>query len=181
MAQLKLSDIVTHARHADPSNEDKQRLVALFIDRHNHLKEYLNLVLTGNNKGYKTYIEAVFERPLSELDPLFQKYLMEIVNDGDLIQKQPPSQIFEDRAAIKMRLPKRHLRNHGYQGGDQDVQSNESLNEMLKPRPLNLFEVEPTPVNRSLQDFLDGKSDCYVDTESILDMHRERYRKDPRR
>ncbi len=90
---FKLADIVGKAKHADPFNQDRQRLVALFLNRYGKLKVYLTLVKSGDKKGFKTFVEAAFEKPMNELAPLFQSYLQEIVKDRAKIEKQPESRI----------------------------------------------------------------------------------------
>jgi len=126
VSNFNLADIVNKSKHADPNHEDQQRLVALFLNRYGKLKLYLSLVKTRDKKGYKSFVEAAFEKPITELAPLFEKYLKELVRNREVIEKQQASVISE--APVDLR---------------------------------EMFSVEPTP-QPTLQDFLDGKSNCYA-------------------
>jgi len=103
-SQLTLPDIIKKANHADPGHEDQQRLVALFLNQNHHLKDYLKLTRAGDKKGYKTYVEAAFEKPIAELAPLFRKYLDYIANDSE-IQHLPASLILDSAELIPNTSP----------------------------------------------------------------------------
>ena len=94
---VKLSQIVTSARYADPNNEDAQRLVALFLNHEHKLKPFLDLTFKGTPGKYKYFIEAIFDKNLENLDPLFDAYLAEINKNHDLIMKLPATEIFDTK------------------------------------------------------------------------------------
>jgi len=94
---LKLSQIVSSARYADPGNEDAQRLVALFLNSQHKLKRFLELTFNASRGKYKYFIEAVFDKPLSELNPLFDDYLASLNKNQETLDKLPPSEIFDSK------------------------------------------------------------------------------------
>jgi hypothetical protein len=91
---LKLSQIVSSARLGDPSNEDAQRMVALFLYKNDKLKQFLDLTFKAERGKYRYFIEAAFNKPLSELDPLFDAYIADLNKNHDAINKLPESEIF---------------------------------------------------------------------------------------
>ncbi len=92
---FQLDQIVSSARHADPSKESEQHLVSLFLYRHKKLKAYLDLLGKVPDKKYKSNVEAVFEKNSEQLNLLFKEYLQEILNDRKKIEALPPSHIFQ--------------------------------------------------------------------------------------
>jgi tetratricopeptide (TPR) repeat protein len=104
---LKLSQIVTDAKYADPDHEDEQRMVALFLNKNDKLKQFLTLTFKGDPGKYKYYIEAAFNKPLSELNPLFDAYVAELNKSRDEIIKLPPAEILKDKESFE-----RFLKDH---------------------------------------------------------------------
>ncbi|MBS1993301.1 MAG: tetratricopeptide repeat protein [Cyanobacteria bacterium SZAS LIN-3] len=98
---LKLSQIVTSAKYADPSNEDAQRLVALFINKHGKLKQFLDTSFSGARGKYKYFIEATFDKTLAELDPMFDEYLSQLQKNHSDISKLPAAAIFDSESDWK--------------------------------------------------------------------------------
>jgi len=116
---LNLSDIVSKAKHADASQENQQRLVALFLQRYHHLDHYLALTIANNKKGYKTFVEAAFDKPMVQLVPLFNDFIHEIRHPDSTLEL-PPSQIFDTQFELHL-FKKNHLSIRG-----------DSLNDFLK-------------------------------------------------
>lgn len=91
---LNLADIVGKAKHADAGQEVQQRLVALFLQKHQLLDQYLALTMANQHNGYKTFIEAAFDKPMAKLVPLFNDFIHEIRHPATALDL-PPSQIFD--------------------------------------------------------------------------------------
>ena len=104
---LNLADIVGKAKHADASQEVQQRLVALFLQKYNHLDDYLTLTVSNQNKGYKTFVEAAFDKPMVKLVPMFNDFIQEIRHPADALDL-PPSQIFDTKLELD-RFEREHL------------------------------------------------------------------------
>ncbi len=104
---LNLADIVGKAKHADASKEVQQRLVALFLQKYNHLDEYLTLTVSNHNKGYKTFVEAAFDKPMAKLVPMFNDFIHEIRHPATALDL-PPSQIFDTKLELD-RFGSEHL------------------------------------------------------------------------
>ena len=98
---FKLSQIVTSAKYADPNNEDAQRLVALFLNEQEKLKPFLDLTFKGARGKYKYFIEAVFNKPLAELDPMFESYLTKLHKNRAAISKLPEAAVFDTEAEFR--------------------------------------------------------------------------------
>ncbi|CAN5534185.1 hypothetical protein BH11CYA1_BH11CYA1_44440 [soil metagenome] len=96
---LNLAAIVNKAKHANASQELQQRLVALFLQKYDRLDAYINLTVENQHKGYKTFVEAAFDKPMVKLVPMFNDFIHEIRYPAG-VQKLPPSQIFDTNAEL---------------------------------------------------------------------------------
>ncbi|MBU6454810.1 MAG: tetratricopeptide repeat protein [Cyanobacteria bacterium REEB67] len=105
----KLSEIVTQAKYADPEHEDTQRLVALFLNEQAKLKAFLDLTLKGQRGKYEYFIEAVFDKPLNELDPLFDNFQRQLLKNRETTGKLPGSEIFASKDLLDKFLKKHNL------------------------------------------------------------------------
>ena len=97
---LQLPEIVQQAKHANAENEAQQRQVALFLIKNDKLKKYLSLVAGGNKNGYATYLEAAFEKPVDQLAPAFNQFMVSIEKDGAWVDSLPDSRIFENEKEL---------------------------------------------------------------------------------
>ncbi len=104
---LNLADIVGKAKHADAGQEVQQRLVALFLQKHHRLDNYLALTMANQNKGYKTFVEAAFDKPMAKLVPMFNNFIHEIRHPAKALDL-PPSQIFDTKSELE-RFEREHL------------------------------------------------------------------------
>lgn len=98
--EVSLIDVVRNSKHANDSQENKQRQVALFLCKMDKLKTYLSLVESGDKKGYPTYFEAALEESLEKLAPKFTAYMQEIEKSG-IAHKLPETEIFESKAEFE--------------------------------------------------------------------------------
>lgn len=108
---LNLADIVGKAKHADASQEVQQRLVALFLQKHGHLDDYLTLTVSNQNKGYKTFVEAAFDKPMIKLVPMFNSFIHDIRHPANALDL-PPSQIFDTKFQLHV-FEREHLGRSG--------------------------------------------------------------------
>lgn len=95
-SEVSLIDVVRNSKHANDSQENKQRQVALFLCKMDKLKTYLSLVESGDKKGYPTYFEAALEESLEKLAPKFTAYMQEIEKSG-IAHKLPETEIFNSK------------------------------------------------------------------------------------
>jgi hypothetical protein len=116
---LNLPDIVGKAKHANAGQETRQRLVALFLQKYDRLDTYLALTVSNNHKGYKTFVEAAFDKPMVKLVPLFNDFIHEIRHPDSTLEL-PPSQIFDTQFELHL-FKKDHLSIRG-----------DNLNDFLK-------------------------------------------------
>jgi tetratricopeptide (TPR) repeat protein len=97
---LQLPEILQQAKHANAENEAQQRQVALFLIKNDKLKKYLSLVAGGNKNGYATYLEAAFEKPVAQLAPAFNQFMVSIEKDSAWVNSLPDSRIFENEKEL---------------------------------------------------------------------------------
>lgn len=96
---LNLADIVGKAKHANAGHETQQRLVALFLQKYDRLDTYLALTVSNNHKGYKTFVEAAFDKPMVQLVPMFNDFIHQIRHPASA-SDLPPSQIFDTKIEL---------------------------------------------------------------------------------
>ncbi len=104
---LNLADIVGKAKHADAGQEVQQRLVAMFLQQHQLLDKYLALTMANQHNGYKTFVEAAFDKPMAKLVPMFNDFIHEIRHPAKTVDL-PPSQIFDSKFELE-RFEREHL------------------------------------------------------------------------
>lgn len=77
--------------------ESEERLVSMFLNRHALLPKYFQLAQMGSKGRFNTYLEAAFNRDLTEIEPLWQDYLLSIKHRSAIIAKVPMSDVFWNR------------------------------------------------------------------------------------
>jgi hypothetical protein len=91
--QLKHLKLI-HILYGSQDTSEK-RLVSVFLYQRGKLKKFLDLVQADERKGFRTYLEAAFEKPLNEIEDDWQDYLQDIENNRQQIMKLPSSQLFD--------------------------------------------------------------------------------------
>ena len=89
---LNLAEVMSRS-----GDESEQRLVSVFIYRRGKFKPFLDLIREGNKKGYQTYVEAAFGRPMSELATDWRAYLQETYAKRAQIDRLPSSRYFSSK------------------------------------------------------------------------------------
>jgi len=87
------------------SDTSEKRLLSVFLYQHGKLKTFLELIKKGDKKGFRTYVEAAFDKPMYEISGDWQTYLSAIYAKRDQISKLPPSTYFktaQEFAAFEM-------------------------------------------------------------------------------
>lgn len=91
---LDLAEIVERRRnHYGRFRNSELRMVSVFLDRQGLLKRYIDLVRRGDRQGYATYLEAAFGKELTEIEPLWRRYLTETKKNRARIYRIPTSRI----------------------------------------------------------------------------------------
>ena len=105
---LKLSEIVSSAKYADHTNEEAQRLVALFLNQQGKLTRFLELTASNKRGDFRYFIEAAFEKSLSDLDPSFALYVADLQNRRNEISNLPPARVFQSKQEFDLYMQKHH-------------------------------------------------------------------------
>lgn len=90
LTKLKLIHVVYGSQ-----DTSEKRLVSVFLHRRGKFKTFLELVQADNRQGFRTHLEAAFEKPLNEIEDDWQNYLQEIESTREQIMKLPSSQLFD--------------------------------------------------------------------------------------
>lgn len=73
----------------------EKRLVTLFLHQKGKLKDFLSLVQANDRRGFRNHVEAVFDKPLNELEEDWQSYLADIEANRVRILRLPTSRLFD--------------------------------------------------------------------------------------
>jgi len=90
LKKLKLIRVV----YGSQSTSEK-RLVSMYLHQRGKFKRFLELVQADERRGFRTHLEAAFEKPLNEIEDDWQRYLLEIESSRQQIMKLPSSQLFD--------------------------------------------------------------------------------------
>ncbi|OGT19774.1 MAG: hypothetical protein A2V90_04360 [Gammaproteobacteria bacterium RBG_16_57_12] len=72
----------------------EKRLLSVFLYQQGKLQTFLDLVRQADKKGFRTYVEAAFAKPLYEIEGEWQAYLNAIHANRDKIYQLPLSMYF---------------------------------------------------------------------------------------
>ena len=95
LPSLSLEDTVNHPKE---NNTHAERLVALFLYKNGRLRTYLDLVRSGDKRGYKTYFEAAFGRSVHSLEPYWKLFIQDLYARRTRIMEIPVSKFFNNKA-----------------------------------------------------------------------------------
>jgi len=87
---LKMADVINK-----PDGGSEKRLLSVFIYQHGKFKPFLDLIKKGNKRGFPTYVEAAFNKPLNEIEVEWERYLSNIYANRDRIYRLPSSTYFK--------------------------------------------------------------------------------------
>lgn len=102
LTALKLEEIL-----ASSESTSEKRLVSIFLYQSGKLETFLDLIKKGDKRGYATYVEAAFNKPLKEIELDWRPYLQKIQLNRDTILRLPNSMVFDtekDYLGFKSRL-----------------------------------------------------------------------------
>lgn len=98
LGSLDLEHILNHPGQHDTS---EKRMVSVFLYQKGKLRRYLDLARTDDRKGYRTLVEAAFEKPFSEIRPLWISYLQDVEKQKEKIMRTPASGLFGNRGLFE--------------------------------------------------------------------------------
>ena len=90
LTQLRLINIVYGSQ-----DTSEKRLLTVFLYQRGKFKTFLELVQADKRRGFRTHLEAAFEKPLNEIEDDWRSYLQETVSRRQQIMTLPSSQIFD--------------------------------------------------------------------------------------
>jgi hypothetical protein len=102
LTTLNLEEIL-----ASSESTSEKRLVSVFLYQAGKWETFLDMVKKGDKRGYATYVEAAFNKPLKDMEPDWRQYLQNIQLNRGTILRLPNSVIFDtekDYLRFKSRL-----------------------------------------------------------------------------
>ena len=76
-------------------DESEQRLLSVFLYQRGKLKTFLQLIQAGDKKGFRTYVEAAFNKPMYDIEDEWRAYLNSVNAKREQIAKLPASLYFQ--------------------------------------------------------------------------------------
>jgi len=95
LVDLTLAGIVDPAASVNPYAESDKRVLATFLYHEGRLSEYFKLAKSGQRRGYKTLVEAAFQKPMAEIEPNFKQFVVAIAANKSHLLKLPNSEYFQ--------------------------------------------------------------------------------------
>ncbi|NTV28985.1 MAG: hypothetical protein HGA80_02770 [Candidatus Omnitrophica bacterium] len=100
-ARLLYLDIRDILRFPESHDTSEKRMAAVFLYRHGNLRRYLELVKSGDKRGFNSLLEAAFDKPMADIQSLWAAYLKDVDQHRAELMRLPPSQIFPSRALFE--------------------------------------------------------------------------------
>lgn len=76
-------------------DESELRLLSVFLYQQGKLKTFLDLIQQGDKKGFRTYVEAAFNKPMYEIEGTWQDYLNAVYAKRSRLANLPGSRYFQ--------------------------------------------------------------------------------------
>jgi hypothetical protein len=86
--------VIALSQDPQVDHQSEERLVAVFLFDSHKLKKYIEIAASGDRKGYATVLEAAFDKPLSDIEPLWHEYLQVVSKNIAVLEENPTSQFF---------------------------------------------------------------------------------------
>jgi hypothetical protein len=102
LTQLDLTEIIANPHYAD--GDSHLPLVASFLWQHRKLKTLAERLHDGDLRGQDSALAAAFERPMTEIVPLWQSYLKSVDAAWFGIGRTPASRMFDSIDAFDAAL-----------------------------------------------------------------------------
>lgn len=79
-------------------NTSEKRLLTVFLYQRGKFKHFIEMIQADDKKGFRTFLEATFEKPLLQIQDDWEIYLKEVEANRAQIMKLPASRIFDTPA-----------------------------------------------------------------------------------
>ncbi len=96
LPNISLNDILSNN-----TGQSEKRLFSIFLHENNKFKKFISLIRQNDKKGFNTFLEAVFEMPLDEIQPLWKEYQKKVLQEKDSLLQIPASTIFSSEKEFK--------------------------------------------------------------------------------
>jgi tetratricopeptide (TPR) repeat protein len=97
---LTLSDLIKLSQESKDDSQCEERLLSVFIFKKEKLKHYIELVAANDRRGYGTFLEAAFDKPLAQIEPEWHQYLLDVKKNLVKLNETPSSEFSFSKAAF---------------------------------------------------------------------------------
>lgn len=100
LPNLTLSNLIKLSQENKDDTQSEERLLSLFIFKKEKLKRYVNLVAANDRRGYGTFLEAAFDKPIAKIEPEWHQYLLDVKRNLAKLEQIPVSEFSNSKAAF---------------------------------------------------------------------------------
>ncbi|MDP3508680.1 MAG: hypothetical protein Q8T09_11860 [Candidatus Melainabacteria bacterium] len=100
LPDLTLSKLMKLSQEDKSDTQSEERLLSMFIFQKEKLKRYVNLVAANDRRGYGTFLEASFDRPIAKIEPEWHQYLLEVKRNLAKLEQTPVSEFSRSKTAF---------------------------------------------------------------------------------
>ncbi|MBP9093921.1 hypothetical protein KBI23_23065 [bacterium] len=100
LPDLTLSKLIKLSQENKNDTQSEERLLSIFIFQKEKLKRYVNLVAANDRRGYATFLEAAFDKPIAKIEPEWHQYLLEVKRNLAKLEQTPVSEFSRSKTAF---------------------------------------------------------------------------------
>ncbi len=98
LSKLTVQSIIDPSASKNPYQESDKRVLSTFLFSEGKLAEYFKVAKSNDHRGYKTLVEAAFQKPTPQIEPRFKAYVAELSANKSRLLLLPNSAYFSCKA-----------------------------------------------------------------------------------
>ena len=100
LPDLTLAKLIKLSQDNKEDTQCEERLLSVFVFKKERLKRYIELVAANDRRGYGTFLEAAFDKPIAQIEPEWHQYLLDVKKNLAKLEEIPASEFFLSKAAF---------------------------------------------------------------------------------
>lgn len=100
LPDLTLSNLIKLSQENKDDTQCEEQLLSMFIFKKEKLKRYVNLVAANDRRGYGTFLEATFDKPIAKIEPEWHQYLLAVKKNLAKLEETPVSEFSLSKTAF---------------------------------------------------------------------------------
>ena len=100
LPNLTLANLIKLSQEGKDDSQCEERLLSIFLFQKEKFKHYVELVAANDRKGYGTFLEAAFNKPITQIEPEWHQYLLSVKNNLAKLENTPVSEFALSKVAF---------------------------------------------------------------------------------